>query len=52
VLKEPGSLSRFLCRKNVILKEFKNTKDYKNYINKVIKESSAIKGETRKYLLE
>jgi len=36
----------------IILKEFKNKEDYKNYVDIVIKESSKRKEEIKEYLLE
>jgi len=41
-----------LCNKQVILNQFKNIKDYKNYVNIIIKESKQRKNEIKKYLLE
>jgi len=41
-----------LSNKNIILKDFKNITNYKNYTNIVIKESRQRKDEIKKYLLE
>ena len=42
----------FLESPKIILKEFKNKEDYKNYVDIVIKESSKRKEEIKEYLLE
>ena len=41
-----------LANKDIILKEFENIQDYQEYVNEVIKNSSEIKEEIKKCLIE
>ncbi|MFA4815591.1 MAG: transposase [Candidatus Gracilibacteria bacterium] len=40
------------CNKEVVMSQFKNTKEYQEYVQIVIKEASARKDEVKKYLLD
>lgn len=41
-----------LCYKNIILKDFQNIEDYKNFTKEIIQESQKIKDELKKYFIE
>jgi len=41
-----------LCCKKIILDQFENIQEYKDYIKSVVKNSSEIKEEVKKSLLE
>jgi len=41
-----------LCHKNIILKDFQNIEDYKNFTKEIIQESQEIKDELKKYFIE
>jgi putative transposase len=47
-----GKRNKSLVNNKVILNEFKNSHDYQAYVNEVIKNSSEIKEEFKKCLLE
>ncbi|MFH1822871.1 MAG: hypothetical protein ABH830_04170, partial [Patescibacteria group bacterium] len=47
-----GMRNGTLCSKNVILKDFKNINEYRDYAKIVIKESRQRKENIKKYLLE
>jgi REP element-mobilizing transposase RayT len=41
-----------LCNKNIILKQFKNTREYEELTNKIINDSKQQKSELKNFLLE
>ena len=47
-----GKRNGNLCDKNVILKDFKNIREYKDLVDIIIKESRQKKSDIRKYMLE